>query len=263
MIATIHDLATQAVYPRWWENLYYGVMPHYTNIVRRFLLKKVAKLIAVSQATQRELIGLGIKIPIKVVPNGVRGIFSPPAFPIRKKHILAMTDFSPRKNIGRTITAYANLPLGLRQKYPLVVVISMEAPRQLIERTAHQLGVSEFIKTEKQVSQKRLVQLYQEAVVFVYPSLYEGFGLPILEAMACGCPVVTSNYGAPREVAGGAAYLVDPPSISDITRALEKMLGERLVRQKFIKLGYSQAKLFSWETSARATLKIYEKLAAA
>jgi len=115
------------------------------------------------------------------------------------------------------------------------------------------------IKTLGFVSEEDLVILYNLADVFVMPSLYEGFGLPILEAMACGCPVLTSKEGSLEEVAGEAAYYVNPNSEDDITNALELMKKDEKLRTKLSEKGLKQAKKFSWEQAARDTIKAYEK----
>ena len=103
--------------------------------------------------------------------------------------------------------------------------------------------------------QEDLPALYSGAKCLIYPSLYEGFGIPVLEALSCECPVVTSKTGSLPEVAGNAAFYVDPENIDDIADKLEK------VDQSLVKKGLVQAKKFSWDKTARETLKVYEELA--
>ena len=103
--------------------------------------------------------------------------------------------------------------------------------------------------------------LYSGAQAFIYPSLYEGFGLPILEAMACGCPVVTSNLGSMKEIAGEAAILVDPVSISGIANGIAKIVGDSKTRNRLINEGQRRNLEFSWEKTAFQTLDIYRSLA--
>ena len=104
-----------------------------------------------------------------------------------------------------------------------------------------------------------LQNLYLSAYALIYPSLYEGFGLPILEAMASGCPVITSKQGAMKEIAGNAAYLVNPESVNEISKALQTVLEKpslaNILRQK----GFARVKQFSWEKKSRQTLSVYEK----
>ena len=110
------------------------------------------------------------------------------------------------------------------------------------------------------VTQERLIKLYNEASCFLYPSLYEGFGIPILEAFACGCPVITSNYGAMKETAGDAALLVDPKDPKKIMSSMKRITESNKLRNKLIVRGIKRVKEFSWKKTAGETLKAYEKL---
>jgi len=101
--------------------------------------------------------------------------------------------------------------------------------------------------------------LYSGALCLVYASLYEGFGLPILEGMKCGCPVITSNISSLPEVAGQAALLVDPLDTDEITRAINEIVNHKEKREELIKKGLAQVKKFSWEKTARETLKVYQE----
>jgi len=105
--------------------------------------------------------------------------------------------------------------------------------------------------------------LYHQAACLVYPSLYEGFGLPVLEAMACGCPVITSNVSSLPEVAGEAALLIDPLRIETITTALVSLLTNPGLSQSLRQKGFEQARRFTWEATARKTLEVFEKVKAA
>jgi len=101
--------------------------------------------------------------------------------------------------------------------------------------------------------------LYAGASVYMYVSLYEGFGLPILEAMSCGCPVITSNVSSMPEVAGDAAILVDPYSVEEISSAIEKALSDEKLRTEMRKKGQERAKMFSWRKTAEETLQVYKE----
>ncbi|MCX7917546.1 MAG: glycosyltransferase family 4 protein, partial [bacterium] len=110
------------------------------------------------------------------------------------------------------------------------------------------------------VSYEDLPLLYNGCDIFIYPSLYEGFGLPILEAMRCGVPVITSNVSSMPEVAGDAAILVNPEDEEEIGAAIIKLLDDRELRDKLIKKGLERSKIFTWENTARQTLKVYKEL---
>ncbi|OGO05361.1 MAG: hypothetical protein A2Y73_04860 [Chloroflexi bacterium RBG_13_56_8] len=107
-----------------------------------------------------------------------------------------------------------------------------------------------------------LVALYNAAAVCVYPSLYEGFGLPVLEAMACGCPVITSNVSSLPEVAGEAAILVDPYSVDELANAIQKLLDDESLAGDLRQRGLTRARLFSWERCAKETAAVYHKVLA-
>jgi glycosyltransferase involved in cell wall biosynthesis len=112
------------------------------------------------------------------------------------------------------------------------------------------------------VPDEDLPALYSGAAAFAFPSLYEGFGLPVLEAMACGAPVVTSNVSATAEVAGDAALLVDPRGVDALGDALGRVLADGALRQELRQRGFERARQFSWERTARETLLLYERVAA-
>jgi len=147
-----------------------------------------------------------------------------------------------RKNLKRALLAFKKL----RQKNKKLVVVG-DASHNIDDEKAFFVG---------RVSDDELAALYSGAALLLYPSLYEGFGLTILEAFSCGCPVVCSNVSSLPEVAGEAAVLVDPSSIDAIAKGIRKALEGR---DSLIKKGHARARLFSWQTTARETLKVYEE----
>ncbi len=171
--------------------------------------------------------------------------------------ILAVGTLEPRKNLGRLLDAYAGLDEDLRRAHPLVLAGGGGwKNEELLARcdgidTAHRLDPE---------ADEDLALLYSAAAVFAYPSLAEGFGLPVVEAMACGAPVVTSNVSSLPEVAGEAAWLVDPEDTGDIRGALEELLLNPDHRQRLRDLGRERAASFSWAETARRTLDLYRRL---
>ena len=119
----------------------------------------------------------------------------------------------------------------------------------------------EILTATEDVPEEDLLHLYNGADLFIYPSLYEGFGLPVLEAMACGIPVITSNVSSLPEVAGDAAFLVDPYSVEEIAESARKILKDRELKDDLSKRGMERAKSFSWEKTAMETLRAYEEAA--
>jgi glycosyltransferase involved in cell wall biosynthesis len=230
-VTTIHDLAVLR-YPETFH-------PKIVAVHKRRLwwVKKECDLvIAVSEATKKDIIEL-LGIPprkIRVIYEGVEGKFKVQSskfkvFKVKEKY----------KIKGDYILAYG----GPARKNLKRVMDACE-------------GFKVFVVGQPFVLDEDLPALYSGALCLAYPSLYEGFGLPILQAMSCGCPVVTSNVSSMPEVAGDAAVLVDPLSVESISEGIKKAVKSR---QMLVKRGFSQVKKFSWEKTARETLKVYEE----
>lgn len=218
-----------------------------TQKISKKLLNRSKSVICTTDTIKQELVKFGIKA--NVIPHGVDSQFKPSNS--EGKIILCFADYSPRKNISRVLQAYRLLPKSIQNKHKLHIVLSPTA--SFLKEN------SDFI-LEKKVTDKKLLFLYQNAALLLYPSLYEGFGLPILEAMASGVPVITSNYGAMKEVSGGAAHLVDPLSLDDINNSMLHILTDTRYHKKLQQRGLVRAKQFSWIKTATETLKVYEEI---
>ena len=174
--------------------------------------------------------------------------------------ILIVSDIARRKNHVRLLESFDSL----QQECPdteLVIVGNVIEPVPEFESLIANIEANNSdIKITRcnHLSDHDIISLYNEADVFVYPSLYEGFGLPVLEAMACGCPVITSNVSSLPEVAGDAALLVDPYDPTDIARAIITVLKDDELKRKMSKRGLEQAKKFSWEKAAKDFLQVFE-----
>lgn len=185
--------------------------------------------------------------------------------PIRAKYrtgarfILGVGNLQPRKNWLRLIEAFAQAKQEHRLPHTLVIV----GPRawQSEQVVAAAQGLDDAVVFTGYVPTSDLVLLYNAAEVFVYPSLYEGFGLPVLEAMACGTPVITSNVSALPEIAGDAALLVNPYATQDIAAALVRVVSDEAYRAELRARGLARAREFSWERTAAQTLPVYRKVA--
>lgn len=176
-----------------------------------------------------------------------------------QRFVLSMGAASPRKNLHGLLSAYARLTPQLRNQYPLVLTLAHSLHRSVLLEQANHLGLAEHVHILEHVSDDALVSLYQAATLFCFPSLYEGFGLPVLEAMACGTPVLTSNRSSIPEVAGGAAVLVDPTDHNELSRAIHVILSDDSYRRSLSKAGLMQASRFSWERTAEMTLSVYRE----
>ncbi|MEO7649824.1 MAG: glycosyltransferase family 1 protein, partial [Bryobacteraceae bacterium] len=176
--------------------------------------------------------------------------------------ILSVGDLQPRKNHIGLIQAFAKMVKAfpnLRHRLVLAGKETWFAPR--VVEAAKQSGVADRIKFLGFVSDDDLLHLYNACELFVFPSFYEGFGLPILEAMACGRAVTCSNTSAMPEVADGAAILFDPHSTSEITRAMADLLRDPELRSRMERLGQQRSTYFSWQKTAQQTLGLYYEVA--
>lgn len=180
-------------------------------------------------------------------------------FGLSKGFILALGSADPRKNISTLIRAYAHVPEHMRIHYELAIVWTHPLLAESILAEARVRGVEGQLRFLRQVSNDDLVNLYNAAALFVFPSRYEGFGLPILEAMACGAPVVAANNSSIPEVAGEAALLVDAESPLSIARAIERLLNDASLRDELRARGMQRAASFSWQRCARETIAVYQK----
>ena len=178
-------------------------------------------------------------------------------FALPEKFVLFVGAREPRKNLDRLVRAYAELPEQIQNEFNLVLV----GPRgwgkgdpSSRKKLGNRVIVLDYVETQK------LALIYNLASIFVYPSLYEGFGLPPLEAMACGCPVVVSRAASLPEVCADAAYYVDPKDTQSIAEGMYKVLFEEELRRSLIEKGKARAKRFTWERTARETLAVFAEV---
>jgi glycosyltransferase involved in cell wall biosynthesis len=174
--------------------------------------------------------------------------------------ILFVSTLEPRKNVVRLIQAFDQLKTDRRIDHQLVLVGQKGWQFGPIFEAIAASPWQHHIRHLDYLSDAEVAYCYGKADVFAYPSLYEGFGLPVLEAMTLGCPVVTSNTSSLPEVTDNAALLVNPTCIDDLAETLERVIGDRALRQSLIDRGYCQAAKFSWSRTAQATLSAYRSL---
>jgi len=171
------------------------------------------------------------------------------------KFILYVGTLEPRKNVPGLLRAY--LRLAKKNQIPLVIVGKKGWRYAEIFKTIEASNSKNMFIFLGHVPDEDLPIIYNLASVFVYPSFYEGFGLPILEAMSCGCPVITSNTSSLPEVSGGASILINPYKIQTLTKAISDVLSKDELRKSMIEKGLKQASKFSWEKCAKQTLEVY------
>jgi glycosyltransferase involved in cell wall biosynthesis len=177
---------------------------------------------------------------------------------LKQDFIMAVGNLQPRKNLIRLIRAFASIRDSLDQ-CKLVIVGKAQWRASRILALVQSLGLTEDVRFTGYVPIQDLLVLYNMARAFVYPSLYEGFGLPILEAMACGTPVISSNVSSLPEVAGDAAVLVDPYREDDIARAIQQVVADAFLAESLSTMGLQHVRQFSWERTAHETMGVYEK----
>jgi glycosyltransferase involved in cell wall biosynthesis len=257
-VVTVHDMAT-AVHPELFDRR--------TRMLYRLLwprmLGRADRIIAVSRCTADDLIRLGgiHASRIEIVYEGIDPIFTDdcpaPTPPVSGPYFLAVGGVSPRKNARRLMHAFARWRGGAewRTPYRLLVTGTSLDPEFASGREV----VPEGVALLGYVDRRRLRGLFAGAAAFLYPALYEGFGLPILEAMACGVPVVASRTGSAPEVAGGAAILVDPLDVDSISEGIELATNPDEA-DRLRALGGERARQFSWEKAAAETFEIYRAL---
>lgn len=177
------------------------------------------------------------------------------------EYLLTVGTLEPRKNIRHTIDAHGLLPPHIRDRFPLVIAGASGWGESELKRDLRSLAGSSRVRFVGHVSASHLPALYSGAKAFVFASLYEGFGLPPLEAMASGVPVLVANRGAMPEVAGGAAWMIDPDRPDDTARSIEALLEDSSARDALIERGLARASTLTWRSCARATMKVYRSVA--
>jgi alpha-1,3-rhamnosyl/mannosyltransferase len=234
----------------------------------KYCLKQLSRaeaIITISEFSRREILNLLNIDPTKihVTPLGIDQSFHPGRDRFEglpDQYILFLGNLEPRKNLPGLIKAYQSLPQPIRRSYPLVIAGASGWHTHELEKTLRLFQKGERPILTGYVSQRLLPVLYRGASLFVYPSLYEGFGLPVLEAMASGVPIITSDSTSLPEVIGDAGVLVNPCDPDHLKEAMMELLEDEKKRGEMAKKGIARSKLFSWEKCARQTVSVYEKV---
>ena len=264
-VVTIHDLGAEylAEYHKFPQKLY-------LNWSTKFVAFRASHIITDSNSTKKDLMKrFGVSSRrISEVDLGVdKAVFYPRtpdeverlrlSYGLKKKYFLYVGTIQPRKNLVRLIEGFSKANL---KHYDLVIAGSPGWLYGDIYEAPKKFGVELNVKFVDYIPSKDLPTLYSGALALLFPSLYEGFGLPILEAFACSCPVVTSKVTATAEVASSAAILVDPFKVEEITRAISKIASSQELRKKLIEKGKKRIGDYSWEKTAKETIKVFEKV---
>jgi glycosyltransferase involved in cell wall biosynthesis len=266
VVVTIHDII-HLLYP---EFLPSGLAFFYAQRMIHRSLTRGDRIIAVSQNTKADLMEYfdvdGKKI--QVVYNGVEERFRErlsreevdrrlATLGLARPYLLFVGNPKPHKNLDNVVQAYARARRMAQFDVPLVCVGDKSGSESKIRQRAQYLGLADRVLLRGHVPDELLPAIYQGATLFLYPTLYEGFGLPVVEAMASGVPVITSNTSALKEIAEGYAHLVDPLDVDGMAKAIANAMADDGRRAALAKLGSRRAEDFRWEETARKTLAIY------
>ena len=268
-VVTVHDVI-HLLFPQYLPSRF---ATHYARFMIRRALERAELVLTVSASSKRDLLTF-FEVPpekIVVIPNGLDSSITEdiPAealtrvkerFQIFGRTALFVGNIKPHKNVERLIAAFAKVREEEAFKDLTLIVVGDDISKYpSLRRTVERHRVRGFVRFFGYVPESTLVALYKIADVFVFPSLYEGFGLPPLEAMANGTPVVTSNISSLPEVVGEAALTVDPYNIDKIAGAIRQILTDPDLRSQLITDGFERAKQFSWESSVNQVHRAYQR----
>jgi len=269
LVTTIHDLIP-LIYP---EVLPSRMSRIYCYLMMRAAARKSKRVIVDSGHTRKDVVK-HLKIPedkVRVIYIGVSENYHPvedertlskvkARYETSERFIFYIGQWKPHKNLLRLIRAFQKLKIKTGAPHKLVIGGREDPSCQEIPALARDLDLEEDIVFTGYIPEEDLPTLYSAAELFVLPSLYEGFGVPVLEAMACGTPVVSSNTSSLPEVAGDAAILVNPYSSEEIAGAMQEVLDDGNLRQRLVQKGLERVKLFASEETGRETLRVYEEV---
>lgn len=268
LVLTVHDLS--------W--IHYPEM-HPADRVRNMnkhfqkSMERASMIITDSQAIKHEIMNMfGVAdTRIKSIPLGVEALFRPltesEAVPVLQQHglsfqkyILAVGTLEPRKNLSSALLAYMQLPASIRKHYPLVLVGMSGWHTSALEKQMAPLVAAGEIRQLGYLEREDLAAIIAGATTLVYPSIYEGFGLPPLEAMTCGVPVIASNVSSLPEVVGDSGLLVNPHDIDDIAKAMETLISAPDVRAASAQKALTRSAQFSWDSCVDQTMDVYRQV---
>ena len=250
---------------------------NFGNLYRRYVVPKVvekSEIVITVSHFERQTILEKLKLPdekVRVVYNAVNARFNDnfsadEKLSFRKKYnlpesfLLFLGNTAPKKNTPNVIRAFANY---CKQTTDIIPIVILDFDKALVEEMLSKLGASEFFKFiifPGYVSPAEMPLMYSSATIFLYPSLRESFGLPILEAMGCGAPVITSNTSSMPEVSADAGLLINPFQHTQITEAIINLLSNDSLRNDLKQKGKVRAAQFTWEASAKELLSIYDQM---
>lgn len=267
LVVTLHDLSFYR-----FPHLFRPFNRHYLQWGTRRTVRRAARVIAVSEWTARDAVGI-FGIPrerVVAIPNGVgedMRRLDPERVAIwrrrrglKERFILFVGTLEPRKNITLLLRAYARLRQRGAVDHQLVIAGGKGWYYDNVFETAENLGLRDAVAFPGYVAQEDLPLWYNAADLFVYPSLYEGFGLPPLEAMACGTPAIVSNSSSLPEVVGQAGVMVDVDDEEALAKEIESLVTDRDRHRHYAEAGLARARHYTWAETARLTAQVYRRI---
>jgi glycosyltransferase involved in cell wall biosynthesis len=266
-VITIHDLT-----PLLLKNTYRTFYVLWHKMLYPKTVRNVDRIITCSACSFRDIVKY-LHVPpekITIISNGVDERFKPlneeQKIEVKKKYginapYILSVGIDPRKNILNLLKAYYLLKKkGIGYKLVIVGAYAKVARNMHLFQVVERLNLQKDVIITGYVPDNDLPKLYGAANLFVYPSLYEGFGIPPLEAMACGVPVIASNTSSLPEVIGDAGIMVNPYNVEELAKKMYEVLNDQVLREFLIKKGLIRSKMFSWENCAKETLRVYEEV---
>ncbi|MFK3974692.1 glycosyltransferase family 4 protein [Pseudomonas sp. NPDC087358] len=257
------------LHPEWIKNDLRSLKSWLFNVA----IRQSDHIITISEFSKQDMVEhLGLAPErISVTPLGVEPVYfervdADTCSAVLEKHglkpgfFLFIGTLQPRKNLPRILQAFEQLPADVRKEHPLVIVGRDGWNNEDLLPKLHQLEQRGEGRWLSYLPQSDVMALLQSAVALTFPSLYEGFGLPVIEAFAARCPVIASNSTSLPEVAGDAAWLVDPYDVDSIAAAMQALLNQPQLREQKIELGIARARQYTWHECARQTLEVYRKV---
>lgn len=264
-VVTVHDLGYH-----YWPDMHTRTQRAYLELSTRWSVTAASRVICVSQATAEDLHAIygTSREKLQVVCEGVNRLALQPSpehcfqgYGLDRPYSLYVGTIQPRKNLARLLHAYARLLESYSIGWDMVLAGKPGWYSNSLFELARDLGLGDRVRFLGYVPDRDIGLLLSEALFFSFPSLYEGFGLPVLEAQFLGVPVMTANNSSLPEIAGDAALLVDPTDVDAIAEAMLRLSQDEALRQRLIAAGHENVKRFSWEKAATETLAVLEAAA--
>jgi len=260
LIVTVHDL----IHLHFTHYLDSPMAKIYAKIMLPVVLEKASAIIAVSEYTKQDLVSV-FGIPpqkITVIYHGIDAQFQEVKLPAGKlAYFLYVGLLKPHKNIGTLLAAFRRLQQEANfQPVKLVLVGKADTKHEVVKTWLREMAENKMIEWVSEASDEDLIRYYQGASALILPSRYEGFGFPLIEAMACGTPIIASDAASIPEIASDAALYFDPASSDELAQAMKQILTDTQIRTQLIDKGRVRRQVFSWTNAARKTLQVYESV---